>query len=135
MPFIQRIIEPVFLSRPTQQQQQQQQRQQQSSATTPRESSSIAKTKKQSQNDDFTLIANCTLANVLRQLGSVVLIADEILSDLGNELHTIRIRSDKIRKRITNVEKSLGNVEATIICKYKNGFRTTQKAQGTTGLD
>lgn len=120
MPFIQRTIEPVFLSRPTQQQQQQ------SSATTSGESSSIAKAKKQSQNDDFTLIANCTLANVLRQLGSVVLIADEILSDLGNELHTIRIRSDKIQKRITNVEKSLENIEETIICKYRNGFLSTQ---------
>lgn len=121
MPFIQRTIEPVFLSRPTQQQQQQQ-----ASATTAGGSSSIAKAKKQSQNDEFTLIANCTLANVLRQLGSVVLIADEILSDLGNELHRIRIRSDKIRKRITNVEKSLENIEETIICKYRNGFLSQQ---------
>lgn len=114
MPFIQRVIEPVFLSRPTQQQQQQQ------SSASAQGSTSTSNASKQIQCDDFTSIANCTLANILRQLASVVLVADEILGDLGTELQTIRIRSDKIRKRITNVEKSLENVDSTIICKWKS---------------
>lgn len=104
MPFIQRTIEPVFLSRPTQHTD--------ALANEPKNSTT------QPTDDDFTLIANCTLANVLRQLASVVLVADEILSDLGNELQTIRNRTDCIRRRIVGVEKSLENVQETIICKY-----------------
>lgn len=121
MPFIQRIVEPVFLSRPTQSSQ--------SIVTTtttataaaangdqqPSTSSNASKAK---SHDDFTTIANCTLANILRQLASVVLVADEILSDLGNELQSIRDRSTNIQKRIVGVEKSLENVDATIICKW-----------------
>lgn len=107
MPFIQRIIEPVFLSRPTHQ-------------STREESTNVAtnETKRNTQYDDFYTVANCTLANVLRQLGSVVLIADEILCDLGNELQEIRSRSDNIQKRIAGVEKSLENIDSTTICKF-----------------
>lgn len=103
MPFVQRIVEPVFLSRPTQQ----------SSTATADQPSTASK----ASHDDFTTIANCTLANILRQLASVVLVADEILTDLGNELQTIRVRSNHIQKRIVGVEKTLENVDATIICK------------------
>lgn len=106
MPFIQRIIEPVFLSRPTQQ------------STREESTNQITnETKQNIQYDDFHSVANSTLANVLRQLGSVVLIADEILCDLGNELQAIRNRSDNIQKRIIGVEKSLENIDSTIICK------------------
>lgn len=102
MPFIQRNVEPVFLSRPTQQ------------STAAEQPSNASK----STHDDFTSIANCTLANILRQLASVVLVADGILSELGNELQLIRDRSSNIQKRIVGVEKTLENVETTIICKF-----------------
>lgn len=113
MPFIQRIIEPVFLSRPTQQTT--------ALANDPTNSAitAAAPPAAQQTNDDFTLIANCTLANVLRQLASVVLVADEILSDLGNELHAIRHRTENIRQRIVGVEKNLENIESTIICEFR----------------
>lgn len=103
MPFIQRIVEPVFLSRPTQ-----------STATEQPSNNNVTKT---THDEDFTSIANCTLANILRQLASVVLVADEILSDLGNELQTIRDRSNNIQKRIIGVGKSLETVDTTRICK------------------
>lgn len=121
MPFIQRIVEPVFLSRPTQQSTTAEQ-QPSSTATTPTETTPATTTvsKKTTTHDDFTSIANCTLANILRQLASVVLIADEILSDLGNELQTIRDRSNNIQKRIVGVEKSLENIDETIICKFNS---------------
>lgn len=122
MPFIQRIVEPVFLSRPTQQ------------STTAAAAAAATTIEQQPSNsakvttivkttttkptyDDFTSITNCTLANILRQLASVVLVADEILSDLGNELQTIRDRSNNIQKRIIGVEKCLETVDSTIICK------------------
>lgn len=122
MPFIQRIVEPVFLSRPTQSPQ--------SIATTTTtiatatandqpSTSNASKASNSKSHDDFTTIANCTLANILRQLASVVLVADEILSDLGSELQSIRDRSVNIQKRIVGVEKSLENVDTTIICKCR----------------
>lgn len=101
MPFIQRIIEPVFLSRPTQ-------------STAPDQPSNVTK----ATHDDFTSIANCTLANILRQLASVVLVADQILTDLGSELQTIRDRSNNIQQRIIGVEKSLESIDTSIICKF-----------------
>lgn len=118
MPFIQRIVEPVFLSRPTQQSTSSTA----AAPTTEQQPSTSNATKittppTKATHDDFTSIANCTLANVLRQLASVVLVADEILCDLGNELHAIRERSNKIQKRIVGVEKSLENIDTTIICK------------------
>lgn len=115
MPFIQRIVEPVFLSRPTQQSTT---AEQQPSSTAETATTAVSKTTTTTTTyDDFTSIANCTLANILRQLASVVLVADEILSDLGNELQTIRDRSNNIQKRIVGVEKSLENIDETIICK------------------
>lgn len=104
MPFIQRIIEPVFVSRPSEHEQTIQ--------------TTHGKHKKPSINDDddFTSIANCTLSNVLRQLASVVLIADGIMTDLNGELQIIRSRTEKIRGRINGVEKSLENIDLTIIC-------------------
>ncbi|XP_055298073.1 uncharacterized protein LOC129566299 isoform X2 [Sitodiplosis mosellana] len=113
MPFIQRIVEPVFLSRPTQQSTT---AEQQPSSTAITTTTTVSKaTTTTATHDDFTSIANCTLANILRQLASVVLVADKILSDLGNELHTIRERSNNIQKRIVGVEKSLENIDETII--------------------
>lgn len=117
MPFIQRIVEPVFLSRPTQQSTTAEQ-QPSSTATVSTTVSKTTTTTTVATHDDFTLIANCTLANILRQLASVVLVADEILNDLGNELQTIRNRSNNIQKRIVDVEKSLENIDETIICKF-----------------
>lgn len=125
MPFIQRIIEPVFLSRPTQQSTTaEQQPSSTETATTTTTTVSKAKTTT-TTHDDFTSIANCTLANILRQLASVVLVADEILSDLGNELQTIRDRSNNIQKRIVGVEKSLENIDETIICKLNDSMKHT----------
>lgn len=122
MPFIQRIIEPVFLSRPTQQSttaEQQPSSTVTATATTTTTTVSKTTTTTAATYDDFTSIANCTLANILRQLASVVLVADKILSELGNELHTIRDRSNNIQKRIVGVEKSLENIDETIICKFQ----------------
>lgn len=104
MPFIQRTIQPVFLSRPTHQ-------------SIP--SAIIESNSKTTSNDEFNTIANCTLSNVLRQLASVVLIADEILTDLGDELQCIRNRTDIIKKRINGVEKSLDKIDLTAVaCKW-----------------
>lgn len=129
MPFVQRIIEPVFLSRPTQQT-----TTASAAPTTTDESTSTRANQhhqpqpKSQQFDDFTTIANCTLANVLRQLASVVLVADEILGNLGDELQSIRIRSERIRKRIIKVEKTIENIEETSICKCIYGLMNMKRA-------
>lgn len=103
MPFIQRIIEPVFVSRPSEHE---------------RTIQTTHNKHKPSANDDdeFTSIANCTLSNVLRQLASVVLIADKIMVDLNGELQNIRSRTEKIKERINGVEQTLENIDLTVIC-------------------
>lgn len=125
MPFVQRIIEPVFLSRPTQQSttdESTSHRTNQHQLQRPQSQSQHHQHQQKQQQsieyDDFTTIANCTLANVLRQLASVVLVADEILGNLGNELQAIRIRSHLIQKRIINVGKTIENIEETTICEF-----------------
>lgn len=105
MPFIQRIIEPIFVSRPNEHE-----RTKQTTNNNKHKASGAG------EDDEFTFIANCTLSNVLRQLASVVLIADEIMTDLNGELQNIRSRTEKIKQRINGVEQSLEHIDLTIIC-------------------
>lgn len=114
MPFIQRIVEPVFLSRPTPPSP--------APATSAAASSSAQQTQSNrndlSGGDEFTTIANCTLSNILRQLASVILCADQILGGLGDELQTIRTRTENIKRRINGVERILEEeIDETVICK------------------
>lgn len=107
MPFIQRIIEPVFVSRPSEHER--------SIHTTNNNNTSNKHIP--CDNEEFTTIANCTLSNVVRQLASVVLIADEIMTELNGELQIIRSRTEKIKERINNVGRSLEDIDSTVICK------------------
>lgn len=117
MPFIQRIVEPVFLSRPT-------------SSASAAAAASLEGTQSNRNDlavavagDEFTTIANCTFSNILRQLASVILCADEILGGLGDELQTIRTRTEQIKRRINGVERILEEeIDETVICKLFFSF-------------
>lgn len=104
MPFVQRMVEPVFVSR-----------------RAPNASDSPDSTSPQrnaAADDDFGAVSNLTLGNVLRQLAAVVLCADQILGGLGDELFSIQKRTESINKRIkavgTTIEKE---IHETIICE------------------
>lgn len=112
MPFAQRMVEPIFVSRFTPNaidstdSNQSQQRKQQQQDHSPND------------HNEFDKFSNKTLGNVLRQLASVVLCADQIFCRLGDELHNIQQRTESIKKRIkivgTTVEKE---IHETIICE------------------
>ncbi|KAK7867639.1 hypothetical protein R5R35_014830 [Gryllus longicercus] len=85
MPFVQRVVEPVFLSR--------------------RNAASEEEENNKSLTDyELETVANTTLSNALRQLASLVLIANDIFDSLTKELEDVRDRSSKLRKRIEAVE-------------------------------
>lgn len=112
MPFIQRLVEPIYVSRfpsnaidSTDLNQSHQQQNQQ-------------KHQNCSSENEFDTISNKTLGNVLRQLASVVLCADQIFCGLGNELYNIQKRTETIKKRIKIVGTTIENdIHDTIICK------------------
>lgn len=83
MPFVQRVVEPKFLSR-----------------------RSLYADNGQPLVTDYELeaVTNNTLSSALRQLACLVLIANDIFEDLRKELEDVSERSKKLRNRIESVE-------------------------------
>lgn len=86
MPFVQRVIEPKYLSRT---------------------SLWDAEGKPRVTDDELEAVVNNTLSNALRQLASLVLVANEIFTDLGDQLQLISKRSDELRVKIGLVEEKV----------------------------
>lgn len=84
MPFVQRVVEPKFLSRT---------------------SLWDEEGKPRVSDDELEAVTNNTLSNALRQLASLVLVADDIFAELGKELQSINKRSDALKARIGQVEQ------------------------------
>lgn len=80
MPFVQRYIEPKYLSR-----------------TSLFDDDGNPKVLEEEQQ----AVTNNTLCNALRQLASLVLAADEIFQELGGQLQTINKRSEAIKVKIS----------------------------------
>lgn len=112
MPFIQQVITPVNLSRP--------------SSTNERYRNVAAASSADGSggngttdtDNEFDRFVNHTLSNVLRQLASVLAVADGIFTDLNNELGTIRTRADTVRRKIGNVDKSLEEYDLEMLRKF-----------------
>ncbi|XP_057663117.1 serine-rich adhesin for platelets isoform X1 [Diorhabda carinulata] len=87
MPFVQRFVEPKFLSR-----------------------AQLFDDDGHPKIGDFELeaVANNTLCNALRQLASLLLAANDIFDDLGQQLEDIKKRSENLKVRIKEME---GTVE------------------------
>lgn len=98
MPFIQQVINPVNLSRP--------------------DTASERYRDATDSGDEFGYFVNYTLSNVLRQLASVLAVADGIFHDLNNELGSIRTRTEKVKRQIVDVDKALEEYDLEVIRKY-----------------
>lgn len=83
MPFVQRIIEPKYLSRT---------------------SLWDVDGNPRVTDDELEAVTNNTLSNALRQLASLVLAANDIFAELKNELKVIAQRSEKLKSKIDLVE-------------------------------
>jgi len=138
MPFVQRVVNPVYISRTT--------RTRTTTATTAgtvsagvttviASSSTTATTSNttigggvggynRSQpvpvtDNELETVTNITLSNALRQLASLVLIANDIFTDLNKELESVGVRSSKIKKRIDLLEKNVTEFDPKLVTVRK----------------
>ena len=83
MPFVQRVVEPKYLSR---------------TSLWDEDGRPLV------SDDELEAVTNNTLSNALRQLASLVLVADDIFLELGDQLKEINKRSEGLRAKIEAVE-------------------------------
>ncbi|KAG6441457.1 hypothetical protein O3G_MSEX001809 [Manduca sexta] len=84
MPFVQRVVEPKFLSR-----------------TSLRDEEGKPKI----TDEELQAVTNCTLSNALRQLASLVLLAEDIFSELTAQLQEITERSKTAQTKIEKINE------------------------------
>lgn len=98
MPFIQRFVEPKYLSR-----------------------TSLHTEDGEAIISDYELeaVTNNTLSNALRQLASLVLVANEIFTDLTKELQKVSARSSELKIKIGVVEKKVSQIDPKQIAVRK----------------
>lgn len=82
MPFVQRVVEPKFVSR-----------------TSLRDADGRPKV----SDEELQAVTNCTLSNALRQLASLVLLAEDIFSELTVTLEGITERSKAAQTKIDRI--------------------------------
>ncbi|KAG5869598.1 hypothetical protein JTB14_012834 [Gonioctena quinquepunctata] len=83
MPFVQRFVEPKFLSR-----------------TQLFDEDGKPKV----DDEELQAVTNNTLCNALRQLASLVLVANDIFEELGGQLQGIKKRSEAIQVKLNVLE-------------------------------
>lgn len=87
MPFVQRVVTPKYVARSI------------------KPSHSRGATSLPVQDYELEAITNLTLSNALRQLASLVLISNQIFTELNKELASVSERSLGIKQRIDNLSK------------------------------
>lgn len=102
MPFVQRVIEPKYLSRT---------------------SLWDADGKPIVSDDELEAVANSTLTNALRQLASLVLIANDIFTELSGHLEKITERSEKLKIKIGVVEEKVTAYDPKKVPVRKYNFK------------
>lgn len=78
------------------------------------------------EDNELEAVTNRTLANALRQLASLVLIANDIFMDLNKELKDITDRSTTIKLRITTLAEKVDNQDARLVTVRKYPGRIFQ---------
>lgn len=130
MPFIQQVITPVNLSRapPTNERYRNAAAVSSSAATDGAAGAGAAASAASAAaagdtGNEFDFFVNFTLSNVLRQLASVLAVADGIFQDLNNELSSIRTRTDTVRQKIEIVDKTLEDYDLEMLRKLSFACR------------
>lgn len=59
------------------------------------------------QDGELEAVTNNTLSNALRQLASLLLVADDIFSELNRQLQDVVGRSEKLKAKISKVDSKL----------------------------
>lgn len=156
MPFVQRVVSPIYISRkghpPTQSNQKKQLKAPQQRATC---SSTSPSTVSAASTDlepathngggggevsatrpphpsasghveecEFDTVTNLTLSNALRQLASLVLIANDIFNDLQSELRQVNQRSGKLNARLKIINDKLDTLDPKLVTVRKYIYAT-----------
>lgn len=103
MPFVQRVVEPKCLSR-----------------TSLRDSDGKPKV----SDDELQAVTNCTLSNALRQLASLVLLAEDIFSELTAQLQDITERSKVAQTKINKINELVEQYDPKKVPVRKYHFST-----------
>lgn len=114
MPFIQRTVQPQYLSQ-----------------------KSLFDENGRSLVSDFELeaVTNNTLSNVLRQLASLVLVANDIFEDLAKQLQDVHERSTKLKASIHLLEDKLTGCDPkTVTVRKCNFFLSSPKSRYATSV-
>ncbi|KAK9875187.1 hypothetical protein WA026_005978 [Henosepilachna vigintioctopunctata] len=90
MPFVQRVIAPKFLSKT---------------------SLWTEDGKPKIEDHELEAVTNNTLSNALRQLASLLLVAEDIFCVLGDELKEINRRSETLKARIAKVDRKVADFD------------------------
>lgn len=109
MPFVKRVVQPKYICR---------KRQQQPNAPgTPGDSLVPCTSSNALPLQDYELetITNVTLSNALRQLASLLLISNEIFSELNKELEQISDRSVGLKQRIETLAQKVDNHDPKLV--------------------
>lgn len=134
MPFVQRVVTPIYLSRTKKHQ-----KSGGSSTTSPTSTTTViaatdafrpqpeagGSTESQAVvgkplNDyEFEAVTNLTLSNALRQLASLVLIANDIFTELNAELHNVGERARGIKGRIDRLTVSVEQFDPKLVAVRK----------------
>lgn len=113
MPFVKRVVQPKYICRKRQQQQQQQNAPGgqgiPGDSLVPSTSSGVV------QDFELETITNVTLSNALRQLASLLLISNEIFSELNKELEQISDRSIGLKQRIETLAQKVDNDDPKLV--------------------
>lgn len=133
MPFVQRVVTPIYLSRTKKHQKSG------GSSTTSPTSTVIAATDgafrpeaggstagesnaivaKPLNDYEFESVTNLTLSNALRQLASLVLIANDIFTELNAELHNVGERARGIKGRIDRLSVTVEQFDPKLVAVRK----------------
>lgn len=98
MPFVQRVVQPKFLSR-----------------INLHDEGGKPKIK----DGELEAVTNFTLSSALRQLASVVLIANDIFEGLNKQLEDVSARTARLRTRINSVEEAVTSYDPKMVTVRK----------------
>lgn len=128
MPFVQRVVNPVYIARKPPQSSSAQSKDVTDGHEGPSRNGrppglvdNVPSGHTPVNDNELEAVTNRTLSNALRQLASLVLIANDIFMDLNKELRTITDRSATIKVRITALVEKVDSRDAKLVTvrKYK----------------
>jgi hypothetical protein len=113
MPFVQRLVEPKYITRSTY-------KRKQTDTDVCGDGTSAAGTQQKPLSDyELATVTNTTFSNAIKQLASLMLIANEIFTELNCELQQIKDRSGNIRLRINKLATNVDSHDPKLVTVRK----------------